>query len=309
MDDLGKYLQGKREDIHLSIDTLSTRTRIPTRFIIAIEANRFEQLPNPVSAKGFLRSYAETVNADTSAVLAAFSKLHPASTPLPHTERQDEILSYLRVERHTRPPFPKRVAISVGGVIILLIALAVLLPKQEAPPPITTFPLDTLERSEPPVPPDMPAAEAGAIVTDAPSPESPLPAVETPDPTNPLDPAQGLEMKAIRPDGAGPTPVDEAGAAPTPSDASPPGVSVLLIEALEPSWVQVVIDDRETREALLQPNDTVRWEAADTFLLTLGNAGGVRVLLDGEELGPFGPSGEVVHKEIRVAEGGVAQNE
>jgi len=72
----------------------------------------------------------------------------------------------------------------------------------------------------------------------------------------------------------------------------------LFLEAVEPSWVQVVIDDNETREALLQPNDTVRWRAKEKFLLTLGNAGGVRVQLDGKDLGPFGPTGEVVHKEI-----------
>ncbi len=73
---------------------------------------------------------------------------------------------------------------------------------------------------------------------------------------------------------------------------------VLSLEAIEASWVQVTIDGEEVREALLQPEDTVQWKANKKFRLTLGNAGGVRVKLNGRELPPFGPSGEVVHKDI-----------
>ena len=44
---------------------------------------------------------------------------------------------------------------------------------------------------------------------------------------------------------------------------------------------------------LLRPGDRVRWKGVDQFALTLGNAGGVRVALNGKEQGPFGPRGKV----------------
>ena len=69
---------------------------------------------------------------------------------------------------------------------------------------------------------------------------------------------------------------------------------VLEIEAMEPSWLEVTIDDAPVREALLRPGEKIRWKARDRFLLTLGNAGGVKVSFNGKPLEPFGPTGKVV---------------
>ena len=69
---------------------------------------------------------------------------------------------------------------------------------------------------------------------------------------------------------------------------------MLELEALEITWVVVGSDDREPHEALLQPGERALWRAHDRFLLTLGNAGGVKVTLNGEPRGPFGKHGTVI---------------
>lgn len=75
----------------------------------------------------------------------------------------------------------------------------------------------------------------------------------------------------------------------TPAD----GAMVLAIEALELTWVVVQVDGGSPEEALMRPGERVQWKASDRFTLTLGNAGGVRVELNGKEQGPFGNSGKV----------------
>ena len=67
----------------------------------------------------------------------------------------------------------------------------------------------------------------------------------------------------------------------------------LILKAHETTWAQVLIDDKTTREVLLQPGDIVTWNAETRFKLDIGNAGGVGVILDGRELEPLGRLGEV----------------
>jgi cytoskeletal protein RodZ len=72
------------------------------------------------------------------------------------------------------------------------------------------------------------------------------------------------------------------------------GPLVLDLEATELSWVVVQIDAGSPQEALLRPGQKAQWKAQDQFLVTLGNAGGVRAELNGKPQRPFGPSGKVV---------------
>lgn len=68
---------------------------------------------------------------------------------------------------------------------------------------------------------------------------------------------------------------------------------VLDLEALELSWVVVQVDGASPHEALLRAGERIRWKARNRFTITLGNAGGVRVELNGKPQGPFGPTGKV----------------
>ena len=69
---------------------------------------------------------------------------------------------------------------------------------------------------------------------------------------------------------------------------------VLDIEAVERCWVLVKADHSPTQDVMLYPGDRVRWKAQEQFLLTLGNAGGVRVYFNGRLQGTYGASGKVV---------------
>jgi cytoskeleton protein RodZ len=85
--------------------------------------------------------------------------------------------------------------------------------------------------------------------------------------------------------------------------APPPGVAAatgtplrLVIRAVEPTWIRVQTDEGRSTEELLPPGATREWSSAKRFLLTVGNAGGIEVELNGRQLPPLGARGAVIQR-------------
>jgi hypothetical protein len=64
--------------------------------------------------------------------------------------------------------------------------------------------------------------------------------------------------------------------------------------ATDTTWLLVTIDKTDSREILLKPGDSVTWHARNGFFLKIGNAGGIKLVLNGKEVGKLGEEGEVV---------------
>jgi cytoskeleton protein RodZ len=85
----------------------------------------------------------------------------------------------------------------------------------------------------------------------------------------------------------------------TPAPAPPPPVApatsrVLVMRAHDATWVRVRPQDAPPSEEILQPGTVREWRSPGRFLVTVGNAGGVALELDGVALPPLGKTGEVV---------------
>jgi cytoskeletal protein RodZ len=68
----------------------------------------------------------------------------------------------------------------------------------------------------------------------------------------------------------------------------------LVISARERTWLMIQADEGQSREILLLEGQTISLAARKGFLVTIGNAGGVRIVLDGEEVPLAGTSGQVI---------------
>jgi cytoskeletal protein RodZ len=73
----------------------------------------------------------------------------------------------------------------------------------------------------------------------------------------------------------------------------------LMITCKERTWVSVVIDDAEKKEFMLNAEDMIILNAKDRFDLLIGNAGGVKLILNGKDIEFSGMSGEV--KRIKLS--------
>lgn len=70
-------------------------------------------------------------------------------------------------------------------------------------------------------------------------------------------------------------------------------VKKLMISCQERTWVSVVIDDNEKKEFMLNPEEIVILNARSNYDLLIGNAAGVKLILDGKDVEVSGMSGEV----------------
>ena len=104
-----------------------------------------------------------------------------------------------------------------------------------------------------------------------------------------------------------PTPEATATGTPPPSPSptfTPTEVVItglrLEIEILTRTWLEVTVDGEEVFRGLLDTGETHTWSANEVIALHLGNAAGVRAILNGQEMPPLGRAGEVVDVEWRV---------
>lgn len=78
-----------------------------------------------------------------------------------------------------------------------------------------------------------------------------------------------------------------------PENLAKPGNHKLIITAIEECWVHSNSDKTDTRQFSLRKGDTFALTFAETLELKLGNAGGVRLRYDGQDLPAPGTSGQV----------------
>ncbi|MEK8035258.1 MAG: DUF4115 domain-containing protein, partial [candidate division NC10 bacterium] len=71
------------------------------------------------------------------------------------------------------------------------------------------------------------------------------------------------------------------------------------------TWIKVQMDGGGSVQELLPAGATREWSAEKRFVLTVGNAGGLQLELNGRTLPPLGERGAVI-RELVLPQGGAA---
>jgi len=107
-----------------------------------------------------------------------------------------------------------------------------------------------------------------------------------------------------RPHDDAPVTVEDPGGVPPQGGATPEPSGVrATLRLSQPSWVEAVSDGEVVAAATLQPGKPVVYRARKSLQLTLGNAGGVRLRVNGDRV-VTGTLGEVVRLGFRWREDG-----
>jgi cytoskeleton protein RodZ len=337
MESIGQYLKRIREEHGLSIGEVARLTRISPDHIQELEENRLENFPGEVFARGFVRAYGRCLGLDDEDTMARFSETAQAYfRRRDETQRHSEQTIELQNSRKKLQGRIVQVAfVAVLGLAILTVYTMNarrVTDKEgglESRPPASPAP-EVPTAAEPPLEQTEPAVNRPSLKEPEPSPAN-IPVVTEATPTVPPKPPAipkplaapkppveaitkppveklplSVNAPAAVPAPAAPqTPPAPAGhpvppSPPAPVVSSPPaGDLVLVIEAVDSSWVAARIDGGDTKEVFLQPGQKVTWKASNHFLVSFGNAGGVKILFNGKELPPFGPKGAVV-KDVRI---------
>ena len=285
MCELGERLRRAREAKGLSLKEAAERLALKASVLEALEACRFEALPEPPLARGYLRRYALLLGLDPEALLA----LYPRQAPPPPPRKGPG-----------RRPFP------LGLFLFLLLlfglgygAYLLLRPRpvqvvEVAPPPPSKpperYPLRVV--SEPPgarvyldgfylgqTPLESPPVEGGKRVL-----RLELPGYEPLEAEvllkGPLTLSYRLKPLPQPPPASPPAPVEEK------------GKLVLKLEGR--SWLRVRQGDKRLYEGIPEVGAELSFDLP--VEVRAGNPGAVRVILEGQDLGPMGEPGKPLTK-------------
>jgi cytoskeleton protein RodZ len=315
---VGDLLREARQGYGGSIEQIGAALRIRPAYLAAIEESRYDRLPGPTYALGFVRTYAEHLRLDGAEIARRFKA---ETSEL--TETTDLAFPM---------PLPER---GKPGGTILIVALIIAgctyatwyylsSGERARPERVAEVPIRLLPPAPPPVPPlsepPSPAtSQPGLGALAAPSPTSPVPSVATPSlppatamapaPTSPAPPALApapLASPAPAITAALPVPpplsADELPAVPDlPTGAAAieaprvygvtNGPARIVIKATGESWMQVRDGDSVVSVRTLKPGESYRVPDRPGLTMRTGNAGALEISVDGRIVPAVGPPG------------------
>jgi len=296
MMEVGQLLRQTREAQELSLADVEEQIRIRQSFLIALESGNWDDLPNEVVARGFLRNYAQFLGLDSDDLLAQTSNSrpagdHPSLTATAQVAANDiqPAAEYKPIDLDLYDDTPER-SITLQRVLGFLLALipvvilAYLLVQFGLPllldqsAGLTANPTATATLPPEGTPPATPLIVLGGTFTVTPGPTS------TPDEVTD-------EATATSEPTTTPTPTPQPSPTPTPT---PVQQLTMVMTITERSWVRVVVDGVMQLEALLDPVYVQEFVAEESIQLRTGNAAGIVLTLNGEQLPPLGETAEVV---------------
>jgi cytoskeletal protein RodZ len=225
----GTWLRRQRELREISLREIADVTKISIRYLEALEQDRFDVLPAPVFAKGFLREYARYVGLDADEVVNSYLTGQEEVEPTEEPESRGRQRRSGRLERTSG-------LLLTFAVVILLGVVAGL--------------AYYMERAETDVAPDPPPIAAPPVQVAPPAVEDELAVI----PAAPL---------------------------------------VVTIDFTGECWVEAVIDEDRQISELHVPGESLRLEAQQKVVLTLGDPEAVIVEVNGELFPISAPSGAV----------------
>jgi cytoskeletal protein RodZ len=259
---LGGYLRALREAKGGSREDMARSTRVGVRHLEALEDERLTDLPSPVFVRGFIRAYCSFLREAPEEAL-----------------RRYEVLAGERAaaQAASAPPRPRTTwaggSVLVGLILLVILGIALIVVNL------------TVKRTggTSVAAPKMEASVREPVAAAPPAPETP-----------PSAPAP-VQTPAAAPVLSGPASAPAILSTPTAAKA-PPGPQRLLIKAVEPTWIRVQPDEGRATEELLPAGASREWAAERRFFVTIGNAGGVELALNGKALPPLGPKGTVIQR-------------
>jgi cytoskeletal protein RodZ len=264
----GDSLKREREMRGVSLEEISTATRIATRFLRAIESEQWDQLPGGVFNRGFVRAVARYLGLDEENTVAEYALAvdeRPSSVPV-WTGRPPALApdrpwlrwalaaaviaalvagSWFATRRILAWRAARRAARSSGMSVSAPPSLPELMPVDAAPAPSTLSSADSVS--------EIPTAAAAAAPAPAPAPDTPPAAAATPE--NPV-------------------------------------LLVLKVEAEKKTKVTIDADTDQLFSGTLRAGENRVFSAKDSFDVSARDAGAVMLELNGKALAPMGQLGK-----------------
>jgi cytoskeletal protein RodZ len=289
---IGETLKRARLEQGLDLSTVSTRTKISANYLVAIESDDRKKLPSGFFYKSFVDQYARALLLDTKEIDTEIDRMLAEDAPLPLPGQDGNPI-------HRVPPmavgrFRRRWPFaSVASLILVVLGcsgvyawwhdgrfpleLPQLLAWQKTP--------EVVEAAKPQEVVATP--DAGSLSTHA-----------EPEAVAPTEASAVPAQASAAPVATAPSAVERAPAVPQApaAEQAPSAKSKFLLDliAVEKTWLSVSSDGKPVFSGILAPRQTKTIAGKQFAKLTVGNAAGLKVRLNGKALGPLGARGQVL---------------
>lgn len=280
MTSIGETLRRERIRRGLQLEQVAAETKIGLHLLEAMEADQFERLPGGVFTRSFLRQYAHALGLDEEELIAGLKEQFeeppeplPAPPPeprasLPRMPSFEDLRDRLRSDSSLG---------ALAWVIVVVLVCAGVYQLWQRGPRLTS---SMQTAAAPSKPPSQPQADVEPSAPPATSPEVPKPEFR---------PAVVSENGIIT---APPVPGSPASPelSPTPE---PAGTLRVAFTATEPVWVSIKSDGTRAYSGTIDSQESKQFDAARKMIVLVGNAGALKISLNGRPVGPFGSQGEI----------------
>ncbi|MCC5635429.1 helix-turn-helix domain-containing protein [Nostoc sp. CHAB 5844] len=257
LQEISKTLKQVREEKSIQLEEVAIKTNIRLACLKALDAGRFDELPEPVYIQGFIRRYADVIGLDGAALAKTFS----TAVNTPEFDRNSS------QNLENKPKF--HVPLFIPYAVMLLAAaiglIYVLNPKFSAESLVKKFNLGTPQKQT-----------TAALSTPASLPKSETSTFASQEPTaiSAQNPATPLPVVA------------------SPNNSLSQAVAVTL-ELQGKSWLQVKVDGKTEFVGDLNKGERKTWTAKKQLTVRSGNAGAVLISVNNQPATPLGNLGKV----------------
>lgn len=280
---LGALLREERERKGLSLEDMEIKTRLRPHVLAAIEAEKWDLLPQAVFVRGFIRSYAEALGIGRVKVAELCNKAFPKEEAPPK-------------ELDSNRSHRKRTFLYLILAIIIVGGLAYLLQGGQAPQ----------KEAQLRVPEEPSAVEAEGKSPDL----NEKKGASLSEEEEKKDSAQGsgsmgnaeadLKVGALNPVETGEGGDEKEMIAQKEKkpalepESAPPVLLELKGVVYERTWIKICIDDEEAEEYIFQRGSQPQWRGKKGFRVIIGNAAGISFEFNGREYKNLGQIGQVI---------------
>ena len=305
MPSFGEKLKLEREKRKITLEEISSSTKIGTRMLQALEEEKFNQLPGGIFNKGFVRAYARVIGLDEDQAVADYLEASGDALPArPETmgregarensarETEERISRLEAISDSPSRPLPW----GAFAVVLLVVALALSLWSHR-------------RRDQERLAAHTPSAKTALQSPGASSQEN------TTSPTS-ASGTQPSPTSATMNSAPGPAATSGEKTPPTSGQNSPGAAEVatspasgeftVVVHAREQSWISSTVDGRPFPSEVLEPRSDRALHGRKEVVIKAGNAGGLDFLLNGKKLDVSGDVGQV--KTVTIGPAGLLPN-
>ncbi|HMA62542.1 MAG TPA: helix-turn-helix transcriptional regulator [bacterium] len=257
-----KKLKQKRQELGYNLEQISENTKIDIKFLRAIEEGDFEILPSTY-IKLFLKSYAEELGINAQEILEQFDK-YKFTAGLDEKPQKPEQSSDTTVNKLSITPGTNKKNLTTIAIIIVVFFVIIFFLKKAI-------------------------NSGGGQESDT----MPLNVSEIPIEEEKVDTTREEEAEKSTPRDLPDTIITENQEETSETISS----DSLLLEATfqDTCWMNVIIDNSDTLDAIYIEDNQEEWLAANNFVIKIGKPEAIESLnLNGRDLGPVGNDTPVI---------------